>query len=69
MGHPRIEVGSAPAWVGEESINPFLDEIVDIPHIGPSSFLMGNDETCEILGMGKIKLKSPDGTVRNLTEV
>ena len=33
------------------------------------SVLMGNDEACEILGMGKIKLKLHDGTVRNLIEV
>ena len=30
---------------------------------------MGNDEACEIFGMGKIKLKLHDGTIRNLTEV
>ena len=33
------------------------------------SIFMGNDEACEIFGMGKIKLKLYDGTVRNLTEV
>ena len=36
VGHPRIGVGSTPAWVGKESINPFLDEIIDIPPIGLS---------------------------------
>ncbi|GMY16411.1 beta-adaptin-like protein A [Fagus crenata] len=30
---------------------------------------MGNDQTCEILGIGKIKLKLHDGTVRFLTGV
>lgn len=30
---------------------------------------MGNDQTCEILGIGKIKLKLHDGTVRSLTKV
>ena len=36
VGHHCIEVGSTPAWVGEESINPFLDEIIDILPIGIS---------------------------------
>ena len=31
VGHLRIGVGNVPAWVGEESVNPFLDEIIDIP--------------------------------------
>ena len=30
---------------------------------------MGNDQTCEILGMGKIKLKLHDGIVCFLNEV
>jgi hypothetical protein len=33
------------------------------------SIYMGNDQTCEILGIGKIKLKLHDGTVRFLTGV
>ena len=33
------------------------------------SIFMGNDEACEIFGMGKIKLKLHDGTIRNLTKV
>ena len=33
------------------------------------SVFMGNDEACKIFGMGKIKLKLHDGTVRNLIEV
>ena len=36
MGHPCIGVGSIPAWVGKGSINPFLDEIIDISPIGLS---------------------------------
>ena len=40
-----------------------LDELVR------GSVLMGNDEACKILGMGKIKLKLHDGTIRNLTKV
>ena len=31
VGHLHIGVGNVPAWVGEESVNPFLDEIIDIP--------------------------------------
>ena len=31
VGLLRIGVGNIPAWVGEESVNPFLDEIIDIP--------------------------------------
>ena len=31
VGHLRVRVGNVPAWVGEESVNPFLDEIIDIP--------------------------------------
>ena len=31
--------------------------------------VMGNDQTCEILGKGKIKLKLLDGTIRFLNEV
>ena len=33
------------------------------------SVIMGNDQTCEILGKGKIKLKLHDGTVCFLNEV
>lgn len=33
------------------------------------SIYMGNDQTCKILGIGKIKLKLHDGTVRLLTGV
>ena len=33
------------------------------------SVIMGNDQTCEILGKGKIKLKLHDGTILFLSEV
>ena len=50
------------SYVFEEGMVFNLDELV-------GSILMGNDEACEIFGMGKIKLKLHDGTIRNLTEV
>ena len=31
VGHLRIGVGNVPAWVCKDSVNPFLDEIIDIP--------------------------------------
>ena len=50
------------SYVFEEGMVFNLDESV-------GSVLMGNDEACEIFGMGKIKLKLHDGIVLNLTEV
>ena len=50
------------SYVFEEGMVFNLDELV-------GSILMGNDEACEIFGMGKIKLKLHDGIVLNLTEV
>ena len=33
------------------------------------SVIMGNDQTCEILGKGKIKMKLHDGTIHFLNKV
>ena len=48
---------------------PYVSEKGMVEESKLGSVIMGNDQTCEILGKGKIKLKLHDGTVRFLNEV
>lgn len=44
-------------------MSPNREWFYNLDELECGSVFMGNDQTCEILGMGKIKLKLHDGTV------
>ena len=50
-------------------MSPNRELFYNLDKLECGSVFMGNDQTCEILGMGKIKLKLHDGIVRFLNEV
>lgn len=48
---------------------PIKEWFYNLEELEEGLVYMGNEQTCEILGIGKIKLKLHDGIVRSLTKV